>query len=58
MEALWTRFQPAILELKKVAEEGTLGDPVLVHADLSGDFDIESKQIDLYKLLNELIGSG
>ena len=58
MEALWTRFQPAILELKKVAEEGTLGDPVLVHADLSGDFDIESKQIYLYKLLNELIGSG
>ena len=58
MEALWTRFQPAILELKKVAEEGTLGDPVLVHADLSGDFDIESKQIYLYKLLTELIGSG
>ena len=58
MEALWTRFQPAILELKKVAEEGTLGDPVLVHADLYGDFDIESKHIYLYKPLNELIGTG
>ena len=58
MEALWTRFQPAILELKKVAEEGTLGDPVLVHADLSGDFDIESKRIYSYMPLNEFIGFG
>lgn len=44
MEALWTRFHPLTFELKKVAEEGSLGDPVVLHADLSGDFDIESKQ--------------
>lgn len=44
MEALWTRFHPLTIELKKVAEEGSLGDPVVLHADLSGDFDIESKQ--------------
>ena len=43
MEALWTRFQPLTIELKKVAEETGLGDPVVLHADLSGDFDIESK---------------
>ena len=43
MEALWTRFHPLTLELKKTAEEGTLGDPVVLHADLSGDFDIESE---------------
>ena len=43
MEAMWTRFQPLVLEVKKIAEEGELGDPVVLHADLSGDFDIESK---------------
>lgn len=42
MEALWTRFHPLTLELKRIAEEGTLGDPVVVHADLSADFGIES----------------
>ena len=43
MEAMWTRFQPLTLEVKRVAEEGTLGDPVLLHADLSHDFDIHSE---------------
>ena len=41
MEAMWTRFQPLVLEVKQIAEEGELGDPVVLHADLSGDFDIE-----------------
>ncbi|GBE86569.1 D-xylose 1-dehydrogenase (NADP(+)) [Sparassis crispa] len=40
MEAMWTRFQPLTKELKKIAEEGTLGDPVLLHADLAFDVDI------------------
>lgn len=44
MEAMWTRFQPLTKEVKKIAEEGTLGDPVVLHADLSFDFDIESEQ--------------
>ena len=43
MEAMWTRFQPLTLEVKRIAEEGTLGDPVLLHADLSHDFDIQSE---------------
>ena len=43
MEALWTRFHPLTLELKRIAEEGTLGDPVVLHADLSADFHTESK---------------
>jgi len=42
MEALWTRFLPIAKELKKIAEEGTLGDVVSLHADLSGDYDIAS----------------
>lgn len=42
MEAMWTRFHPLTLELKKVAEEGSLGDPQMLHADFSWDFGIES----------------
>lgn len=42
MEALWTRFHPLTLAFKKIAEEGTLGDPVVLHADLSADFHTES----------------
>lgn len=30
-------------EVKRIAEEGSLGDPVVLHADLSGDFDVESE---------------
>ena len=43
MEALWTRFHPLTLELKRIAEEGTLGDPVVLHADLSHDFHTEGE---------------
>lgn len=42
MEAMWTRFQPIALAVKRVIDEGRIGAPVLVHADTSGDFDIES----------------
>lgn len=48
MEAMWTRFQPLTKEVKKIAEEGQLGDPVVLHADLSGDFDIHSKSFNTY----------
>lgn len=43
MEALWTRFQPLSLEVKRIAEEGTLGLPVMLHADFSVYFDINSE---------------
>jgi len=42
MEAMWTRFQPAAAAVRKLIEGGTLGKPVVVDADLSGDFDVES----------------
>lgn len=45
MEALWTRFQPLTQEVKRIAEEGSLGLPVVLHADLSGDFDVESELV-------------
>lgn len=43
MEALWTRFHPLSLEVKNIAEEGTLGLPVMLHADLSVNYDIHSE---------------
>jgi predicted dehydrogenase len=43
MEAMWTRFQPIARAVKEIIDEGALGDPVMVHADLSADFDIESE---------------
>lgn len=42
MEAVWTRFQPLTLEVKKIIDGGALGLPALLHADLSGNFDIHS----------------
>jgi predicted dehydrogenase len=42
IEAMWTRFQPVALAIKRVIDEGRIGAPVLVHADLSVDFNIES----------------
>ena len=45
MEAMWTRFQPLAQEIKKVVDSGELGLPIALHADLSGDFDIESEYL-------------
>lgn len=43
MEALWTRFQPISLEIKKIVNSEELGVIQAVHADLSADFNIDSK---------------
>ena len=45
MEAMWTRFQPLVKEIKQIAEEGSLGLPMVLQADLSADFGIESKLV-------------
>lgn len=42
MEAMWTRFQPLVLDIKRIIDDGILGMPITVHADLSVDFDIYS----------------
>ncbi|KAJ3515395.1 hypothetical protein NMY22_g14464 [Coprinellus aureogranulatus] len=57
MEAMWTRFQPLALEVKKIAEEGSLGKPVMLHADLSGDFDIENIP-KTHRILDPELGGG
>ena len=55
MEAMWTRFQPLMLDIIKLLQEkgrksdggnGGLGRPRVVQADLSVNFGIESKLID------------
>ncbi|KAJ3531778.1 hypothetical protein NM688_g7524 [Phlebia brevispora] len=57
MEAMWTRFQPIAKEVKRVAEEGSLGLPVVLHADLSADFDIENKP-KTHRMLDPKLGGG
>ncbi|EGN95357.1 hypothetical protein SERLA73DRAFT_60243 [Serpula lacrymans var. lacrymans S7.3] len=56
MEALWTRFQPLTLELKKLAEDGTLGAPVVVHADFSNDFGIRLPKT--HRMMDPALGGG
>ncbi|KAI0641950.1 NAD-P-binding protein [Trametes meyenii] len=57
MEALWTRFHPLTLELKRIAEEGALGDPVVLHADLSMDFHIEDLPL-THRIIDPKLGGG
>ncbi|PPQ91465.1 hypothetical protein CVT25_013722 [Psilocybe cyanescens] len=57
MEALWTRFQPLSLEVKRIAEEGSLGQPVLLHADLSGNFGIHNIPL-THRILDPTLGGG
>ncbi|KAJ8516616.1 hypothetical protein ONZ45_g6080 [Pleurotus djamor] len=57
MEALWTRFHPLALELKKVIDSGELGKPVVVHADLSGNFGID-KIPTTHRILDPALGGG
>ncbi|KAH8104136.1 NAD(P)-binding protein [Cristinia sonorae] len=57
MEAMWTRFQPLTKALKEIAEDGKLGDPVVLHADLSGDFDIENIP-KTHRILDPRLGGG
>ncbi|KAF8817481.1 NAD(P)-binding protein [Phlegmacium glaucopus] len=57
MEALWTRFHPLSLEVKKIAEEGTLGLPVMLHADLSLNYHIHDLPL-THRILDPDLGGG
>ncbi|KAK7031406.1 NAD(P)-binding protein [Favolaschia claudopus] len=57
MEAMWTRFQPLPQAVIKVLSSGELGAPVVVHADLSGDFDIKNIP-KTHRILDPALGGG
>ncbi|KAL0953545.1 hypothetical protein HGRIS_004767 [Hohenbuehelia grisea] len=57
MEAMWTRFQPLSLEVKKIIDEGTLGAPIVLHADLSGNFDMNNIP-KTHRILDPALGGG
>ncbi|KAG2366944.1 NAD(P)-binding protein [Suillus spraguei] len=57
MEALWTRFQPLALEVKKISESGVLGAPLALQADLSDDFQLH-KIPKTHRILDPALGGG
>jgi len=57
MEALWTRFQPVANEIRKILDGGTLGAVQVLHADLSGDFDIHEIP-KTHRILDPKLGGG
>ncbi|EIN06157.1 NAD(P)-binding protein [Punctularia strigosozonata HHB-11173 SS5] len=57
MEAMWTRFQPLVKEVKRIMDEGSLGPVNILHADLSGDFDIENIP-KTHRMLDPNLGGG
>jgi predicted dehydrogenase len=59
MEAVWTRFHPVSLKIKELLGDGSgpLGKPIVVHADLSGNFDIENIP-KTHRILDPELGGG
>ncbi|KAF9654379.1 NAD(P)-binding protein [Thelephora ganbajun] len=57
MEAMWTRFQPLACAFKRVLEDGRLGPPVSLRADLSDDLDIENLPTS-HRILDPKLGGG
>ncbi|KAF8740738.1 hypothetical protein AX14_007378 [Amanita brunnescens Koide BX004] len=57
MEAMWTRFQPLSLEVKRIIDEGSLGMPITVHADFSWNFDIQNMP-STHRVLDPKLGGG
>ena len=49
MEAMWTRFQPAVAHARELVAAGEIGDVVLVQADFCAqrDYDPHSRLFDL-----------
>lgn len=49
MEAMWTRFQPAVVAARELVAAGEIGDPVLVQADFGAHraYDPSSRLFDL-----------
>ncbi|KAG9126278.1 hypothetical protein FRC07_004130 [Ceratobasidium sp. 392] len=57
MEAMWTRFLPVSNAIKSVIDSGELGDVKVLHADLSGDFKLDSIP-KTHRILDPKLGGG
>jgi len=58
MEAVWTRYFPAVIELQKLLfEDKILGDIIRVHADLGAPFD-KKKFPTSHRIFNPELGGG
>ncbi|CAG7847775.1 Trans-1,2-dihydrobenzene-1,2-diol dehydrogenase; AltName: Full=D-xylose 1-dehydrogenase; AltName: Full=D-xylose-NADP dehydrogenase; AltName: Full=Dimeric dihydrodiol dehydrogenase [Serendipita indica DSM 11827] len=57
MEAMWTRFLPVADYISDLVKGGTLGDIRVLHADLSGDFDIQNLPL-THRILDPKLGGG
>ncbi|CAK5273845.1 unnamed protein product [Mycena citricolor] len=57
MEAMWTRFQPLPRAVLELLHSGELGQPIVVHADLSVNFDIQNIP-KTHRILDPALGGG
>lgn len=54
MEAMWTRFLPMMVEVRKIIDNGTIGQPQLLYADFGFKFEHDPKN----RLYNPEIAGG
>ncbi|CUA73592.1 hypothetical protein RSOLAG22IIIB_10900 [Rhizoctonia solani] len=57
MEAMWTRFLPIAEAIKTIINSGELGDVKVLHADLAGDFKLDSIP-KTHRILDPMLGGG
>ncbi|MEE4312123.1 MAG: Gfo/Idh/MocA family oxidoreductase [candidate division KSB1 bacterium] len=54
MEAMWTRFQPLVVKLRKMLQDGLIGDVRMMTADLGFKFDFDPKS----RIFDPALGGG
>ena len=54
MEAMWTRFIPAVAEARRLVAEGAIGKPMMLQADFGVRFEVEAT----HRLMNPELGGG
>ncbi|KAH7335115.1 hypothetical protein B0J17DRAFT_63714 [Rhizoctonia solani] len=57
MEAMWTRFLPIAEAIKTIINSGEIGDVKVLHADLAGDFKLDSIP-KTHRILDPKLGGG
>lgn len=57
MEAMWTRFLPVAEYISGLVKGGSLGDIRVLHADLSGDFDLQNIPL-THRILDPTLAGG